>query len=255
MSKNLSFETILAQLTAGLEPLKYVQAMWEGGAASSGRRDAWSDIDLQIVVDDDCVEPAFQALESSLESLSPIDLKYELPQPTWHGHAQAFYRLKDASPFLLLDLCIMKASSVDKFLEPEIHGPAQVLFDKTGVTANIPPLDMDALSDRLKQRRQALRVTFDLFQVFITKELNRGNPIEAMAYYQAYTLRPLVEVLNMRYRPARSNFYTRYVYSELPDEVARRLEPLIFIRDQADLAEKHSQAGQWFHQEMDRFDA
>ncbi len=33
-------------------------------------------------------------VERALESVSPIALRFEVPQPTWHGHYQAFYRLR-----------------------------------------------------------------------------------------------------------------------------------------------------------------
>jgi hypothetical protein len=46
----------------------------------------------------------------------------------------------------------------------------------------------------------------------VKKEIYRGNPLEALSNYHACTLTPLVEVLRMRYKPARYNFHTRYAY-------------------------------------------
>ena len=69
-------EAILNALREQLEPVKYVNAMWEGGAASFKRVDQWSDMDLQIDVADDRVADTFVAMEQALTRLSPIDLKY-----------------------------------------------------------------------------------------------------------------------------------------------------------------------------------
>jgi predicted nucleotidyltransferase len=243
----LGHDRILAALKGALEPLEYTHAMWEGGAAAFGRADEWSDIDLQVDVDDDRVEEALALIERTIEALSPIELRYRLPEPTWHGHAQVFYRLRDASPYLLLDLVVLRHSNDVKFLEPEIHGPAVFYFDKAGL-AQAPAFDAIAWQARLRERLAALRATFDLFQVLTLKELNRGNWLEALAYYQGYTLRPLLEVLNMRYRPTRYNFGSRYVYYELPAEVARRLESLYFVASGAAIAAKRAEAEAWFRQ-------
>ena len=50
---------ILKALRTALEPLDYVHAMGEGGAAAFDRIDEWSDIDLQVDADDDRVAGTF----------------------------------------------------------------------------------------------------------------------------------------------------------------------------------------------------
>jgi hypothetical protein len=42
----ITHQDILTGLRQALEPLPYVNAMWEGGAAAFHRVDEWSDIDL-----------------------------------------------------------------------------------------------------------------------------------------------------------------------------------------------------------------
>ena len=109
-------ESILGALQRAIEPQPWAKAMWEAGSVAFGRADEWSDIDLQICVDDDFVAPVFELVEQTLLTLAPIELKYELPQPTWHGHAQTFYQLHGPSPFLLIDLAVVKLSAPEKFL-------------------------------------------------------------------------------------------------------------------------------------------
>ena len=195
---------------------------------------------------DDQVPDTFKAIEQVLTKLSPIELKYELPQPTWHEHAQIFYRLKNASEFLLLDLCVIKESNPNKFLQPEIHNHALVHFDKCNVI-QWQPLDSNAFIAKLKERLKTLRVTFDLFQMLTKKEIYRQNDIEALSFYHGYTLRPLVEALRIKYAPTRYNFHTRYVHYELPKPVVKKLESLYFVKDRKDLTAKRKLAEKWFY--------
>jgi hypothetical protein len=247
----LTREEILSALVEDLKPVDEVYALWEAGAAAFNRIDQWSDIDLMVDVKDDFVPSTWEIIESVLLRLSQIELRYELPQPAWHGHTQVFYRLKDASPFLFVDAVVMKHSNPNKFLEVEQHGQPHVLFDKNGVTQP-PSFDPHVLHTKLYKQLQQMKITFDLEQVETTKELNRGNDIEAISFYYASTIRPLVELLRIRFMqvPARHKFYTRYIQYDLPKEVVDKLGELFFVRDAADLAVKHNRAGVWFRQVM-----
>jgi hypothetical protein len=243
-------DDVLKSLRSALEPLAHVHAMWEAGAVSFDRVDEWSDIDLQVAADDDRVEDVFETVEQTLRELSPIDLRYRLPEPTWHGHSQAFYRLERASPFLLLDFVVMKASADDKFLQPAIHGQPRVYFDKSGVV-RYDTFDAEGFASKLRQRVSELRVLFDMFQILTEKELNRGNDIEAAAFYQSYTLRPLVQALRILHDPTRHNFHTRYVHYDLPESDVQRLRELFFVADEAELRRKRRDAEEWFHELLD----
>jgi hypothetical protein len=247
VGSSLSREAILAAIRAAVEPKPFVNAMWEGGAASFGRLDAYSDIDLQLDVEDDHVTEVVAMVDATLAALSPIDLRYELPQPTWHGHHQVFYRLADAGRFLLVDFVVMRQSNAKKFLEREIHGQPLVHFDRKNVTA-APVFDREALAQRLRSREASLRTTFDLFQSLVEKEVLRGNGAEAVAFYHAFTLRPLVEVLRIRHCPARHDFHLRYIRHDLPKDVAPRVERLAFATDLGDLESKWREAGRWFRE-------
>lgn len=243
-------DDVLSALRGALEPLDHVQAMWEAGAIAFDRVDDWSDMDLQVASDDGRIEDVFVVVEDTLRRLSAIDLKYRLPEPTWHGHSQAFYRLEGASPFLMLDFVVMKAGAKDKFLQPEIHGRPFVYFDKTGVV-RFDPFDAEALATTLRGRVGELRVLFDLFRVLTEKELNRGNVIEAAAFYQSYTLRPLVQALRILHDPTRHNFHTRYVHYDFPEEDVRRLTELFFVADAGELAAKRERADKWFQEVLE----
>ncbi|MCK5024064.1 MAG: hypothetical protein KAR56_00440 [Thermoplasmata archaeon] len=159
----LDRDTVLNALVEALEPLDYVHAFWEGGAVGFSRADSWSDIDVQGIVDDDHVEDVFKIVNETLASLTKITAKFRLPEPTWHGHSQCFYKLKDASPFLLIDLAIMKESTeADKFDTWATHGIPQICFDKKGqvVEAKIDP---ETHAKAIMGRLETLKNLFERF--------------------------------------------------------------------------------------------
>lgn len=237
---------IIEAVRVALEPQSWAHALWEGGAASFDRVDDWSDIDVQVVVDDANVDDAFVVVEQALAAIAPIDLIFVFPQPSWHGHAQKFYRLEGVSPYLIIDFAVMKRSAKNLFLEPEIHGTANVLFDKAEVV-RVAPYDTQAHLRHLRHERMpVLRAMFDIFAPFVQKELNRGNFIEAMAFYHSMVLRPLIELLRIRYAPVHSSFYSRYIYYDLPPEVVKRVEPLFFVGHPDEFAGKQALARMLF---------
>ncbi len=232
-------------LRRALEPTDYVLAMWEGGAAAFDRVDEWSDIDLQVLCEDGRVDDVFEDVRRTLESLSPIEASFRFPEPTWHGHSQACYKLRDASEYLLLDFVAMqKGNDRDRFLQPEIHGRAVIHFDK-GESLTFDHVDPAAHAESVRARVKRHREIYDMFKPFVRKELNRRNSIEAMGYYQSMVLRPLVELLRIVHSPMRYNFYTRYVHYEFPQDVVRRLEALFYVSDMEDLVRKCDEADAW----------
>ncbi len=244
---------LVSMLVETLKPLSYVHAVWEGGAASWNRVDEWSDIDLYVVCDDERVEDSFNAMEKAVAALSEIDLKFRMPEPAWHGASQVFLRLKHASPFLFLDIAVMKRSSKEKFLQYRIHGKPLVHFDKIGVVKD-EPVDSKEYFREMKTRLDNLKTTFELFQVLVRKEVNRGNDMEALSYYLSYVYRPLVEVLRIKHCPWHYKFFTTYIYHEMPAEVVQRLHHLYFVSDVEKLAKCREEAEEWFWETLKSID-
>jgi hypothetical protein len=252
-ASRITRDGIIQALVDALKPLDYVHAMWEGGAIAFDRVDEWSDIDVLVDAEDDRVTDVFPVAEEALEALSPIDLKYEVAQPTLGEYVQAFYRLRDASEFLLIDLAIFKHSAPDKLLEPEIHGTALFHFSKNNAV-EIASLDRPGLLDKLRLRIEQIRQRFDMFNCFVQKEINRNNPIEALEIYRRLILESLVEILRIKHKPVRYDFKTRYVYYDLPGEIVRELEDLYFVRDMSELEVKYRSAEIWFREAIEGID-
>ena len=59
-------EAIVRTLGDALQPFARVLAFYVGGAGAWGRLDAWSDLDLYVVVDDDEVDEAFRKADEAL---------------------------------------------------------------------------------------------------------------------------------------------------------------------------------------------
>ncbi len=154
--------------------------------------------------------------------------------PTWHGHHQGVLRLHNTSPFLFVDLVVMKRSADNRFLEKEVHGDIVVHFDKDQ-WLKTPALDKAKHRSTLAKKLTELRQRFDLLQVLALKEVRRGNPIEAHSYYQACTLRPYVDLLRTEHSPTHHGFHTRYIHYELPPEVTEQVERLTYVKDAADI--------------------
>ncbi len=246
-------EELINALRSRLEPMDVVNAMWEGGAASFGRVDDWSDLDLQVDVADGRITEVVAAIEEALQQLGVIDLRYELPQPTWHGHWQAFYHLKNSSPYHIIDLVVMENSNPNKFLQPEIHGTPVVAFDKKNII-HFNPFDQVSFRSLLRQRVEAIRGIFAMSKPFLLKEIHRGNDIEALAYYHSMALRPLIEALHIRYNPTQYNFYTRYIYYQFPHDVIFQLEKLFFIGCPEELPAKRLMAEQLLEETLAEID-
>lgn len=213
-----------------------VLACWEGGSTAFGANDAYSDIDLQVLVKEEGVRPVQQAVEAQLQQNPGIAQRFEVPQPSWHGSWQAFYLLQDTSPFHMLDLVIIRESISERFLEPERHGIARVLIDRGGY---VQPQSIEPVrhQNRLQQRREVLIASMRVFHWLVDKELARGRSIDAMHFYQSLLVR-VVELARMQHCPDRFDFGGRYLMRDLPSSLYTELESLYFVRDLDELREK-----------------
>ncbi len=235
-------DNILQTLIAALEPKDFVLAFWQGGSAAHGYTDEWSDLDIEVMVEDNYVQPTFDIVEESLQTISEISFKYRVPEPTWHGHSQTFYQLAEASPFLAIDFAVMKRSSRNDFLEVERHGNAVIAFDKANLVVPTS-LNLPEHFSKMKERFEQLKMLYAFWQVFVKKEINRGHLAQAIVNYQGFTLAPLVELLGMIYRPYRYDFRNlKYFQRDFPPEIVARVEQLYCVTDLADLAKKQQLA-------------
>ncbi len=122
------------------------RAFWEGPAAAWDRLDQWSDIDAYLLVGNGKVGDTFEVVDRILRKLSPIRQKYVVKN-NWPGVSQAFYRLDNASEYLVLDLRLLTESPPEKFLAPKIHGDSIFYFNKTKIDQR-PDVDIQAFEKK-----------------------------------------------------------------------------------------------------------
>jgi GNAT superfamily N-acetyltransferase len=239
----VSRNALIGVLQQALHGCGDVDAAWEGGSAAFGAEDALSDVDVVAVVADDAVASVFAAVEAALAALSPVSLCYHVPGTV--GYAQSFYRLRDAGEFLVVDLVLIRRADPLLFREVELHGQGRTWFDRRGL---LVACHLDAARDleQARARVPVLAAAFSMFQHVVTKERLRGRAVEALVFYQAMTLRPLVEALRLLHCPQRRNFGLRYLRRDLPGMVCDRIESLAFERDPGDLQRRHDAAQRWF---------
>ena len=235
-------QQVIELLKEALLPLSLVNAARLGGSDAFGRADKLSDVDLQVDVDDGHVAATFGAVEAALAAASPIVARLVMPMPTWHGHAQRFYRLRDTAETTAVDVVVFERSDPRRYYnQTERHGRPLILFDRAGVVRPVP-LDPAELAATLAAAVNGIRERLPFTLPQVAKEVRRGDALAALASYQRYVLAPLVELYRVRHAPARHDFGTRYTRDDLPPEVQQTLVELSFVRDLDDLAAKAPRA-------------
>jgi predicted nucleotidyltransferase len=235
---------LLATLRGALEALPAVHAAWEGGSAAFGREDEWSDVDAVAVVADDAVLDVFAAFEAALDALSPRELTHEVSGTA--GYAQRFYRLRDAGEFLVVDLVLLRRSDPLLFREVEIHGQGHTWLDRFGLLQAVHHLDLAADLAAAQARIAPLGSAFSMFQHLVKKDLARGRSADAIAFFQAYTWRPLIEALRLLHAPHTRVFGPRYLQRDLPAATADAAAALAYAASPAALSAHQAQAAAWF---------
>jgi hypothetical protein len=231
-------EQVIEVLHGALEPLAWVNAAWLGGSDAFGRADELSDVDLQVDVDDGQVAATFGAVEAALAAASPIVARLVPPMPTWHGHAQRFYRLRDTAEFTAVDVVVFRRSDPRRYYnQTERHGRPLVLFDRAGVVRPAP-LDQTGLAATLAREVAGIAERLPFTLPLVAKEVRRGDALAAHGLWQRHVLAPLVTLYRVRHTPARHDFGTRYTRHDLPPEVRQTLAELAFVTGLDDLGTK-----------------
>jgi hypothetical protein len=243
----LTRDQILAQIQAAVQDDSEILAFWEAGSSATGRRDQWSDLDLQVLVKDGATQAVAGRVEAAMTALAPIDLRFSVPQPAWHGHWQTFYHLEGAPPELQVDLLILEESKGNRFLEPELHGKVTVYLDRGGYVVQ-PPTDAAPFAEKLAAQLAATRDRVKMFYPFIAKELRRGRLTDAMALYQSMIIGPLVVLLRMAHDPWRFNFGMRYLNYVLPADRLAKIERLTYVANGEELQAKAAEGYAWFQE-------
>jgi len=213
-------------------------AAWESGSVAFDLVDEYSDIDLNFLLDDATeVDQLYAVVESALETVSPIAASHSAPPGR-------YFKLMDGGDFLLVDVCIFRTGNFRERLDIERHGRIRPLFDKGHWLRSDTSAGVSQVASRAK-RLEDLEAWFSVSQNFVRKAIIRCQEVEALAAFWWYTLKPLVELLRMRYCPARWDFGMRYLPRDLPRPVYDELRDIMYVAESGDLAEHLAKATAW----------
>lgn len=218
------------ELSQELQSCSSILAVWEGGSSANATSDQFSDIDLNILHANN-EDAVFQIVEATLSSISEITHIYNEPKSLWPDLTQKVYFIKDSPKHFFVDVATFpesKPAILNEFMQIDRHGKPAILFDKGG-HIHSHPLDELAFLQRQRRRLNEIVEAFPVYRTTVFKELDRGNAIDAFAFYYSGMLRPLIEVMGLIYRPYRFDFGFRYLKPSLPTDLYLRIEPLFFV--------------------------
>lgn len=240
-------EQLISSLHATLEAEPEVESAWLGGSLAFGRNDEHSDIDLSAVIAPDLAPALFARLEAALESLAPIQARFEVPWPPTADFSQRFYQLVGLPESLMIDVALLRPDRVEAWLDPVRHGHPVLLFDRGG---RIVPTPDTTLGPVFADRLRTLRARAKMFGHIPAKNAARGHWMEAFDTFHRMLLAPLVELLRARYCPQRQDFGFRYLDLDLPPAVYARLCGLLAASSLDELAVQIAAARAWLEAEL-----
>ncbi|MCG8573054.1 MAG: nucleotidyltransferase domain-containing protein [Spirochaetes bacterium] len=240
-------EKIRTELQNILKNTSFILAAWEGGSKASGFYDEHSDIDLLMICEENKIEEAFILLENYFEENFGIQKKYRLPEPAWHGHSQAFYKLNHTPELFFMDILIEKKSAPgEKFMEKDRHGEGYIWFDQQGFI-NTAPTPVETIRQKNIQAFQLATGLFWVLEADLKKQLYRGRVADSLDGYYKLLAR-LAVLLNLKYRPEKFDFGFRYVYRDYPIEAREKVESLLSNTSIENLETKINTASKLFYE-------
>jgi len=252
MNANSPRAVVIQSIQKVVDATTWVAAAWLGGSDATGRTDDLSDIDLQLIVDDDRVEDAFSIVESMLEETVGVAHRWRVDGPTRLGHPCAVYIPKNAPSHMCLDLVVMPLSSGEWHTQRERHGNAVILVDRKGLLANPLPLDQDAHAGRIGERIAYHVASHPIHKEVVGKSIARGHRVEASVIYHVKIMRPLIELMRIEECPDRFDFEERYVSDDLSRANHELLIELSMPVSLGDLEKKYQQACKEIQERLNR---
>ncbi len=234
------YKKIVNELKELYKENENILAVWEGGSAATGYLDEYSDLDLALITSDDTIEDTFELTEQFLEKNYGISNKFRMPEPSWHGHSQCFYKLTESPKFFYVDMLIEKESAKNRFTESDRHGKSVIWFDKKNLI-DPTPTPQEEIENKCKKHYNLMSTLLPFMEMDIAKQIKRGNAIVAISIYGGL-LNRMAALLNIKYRPHKFDFGLRYYYRDLPKEDVAFVEGIAFVRDIDDLKEKFPKA-------------
>lgn len=238
-------DKIISSIHNGLLDDPSVYAFWIEGSHAHDTADEYSDIDMWFDVEDGAEDCVLGSITAIVLTISPIDRERTIDNP--HPHIrQVVIHIAGTPDYMNLDICIQSHSRNISFLNGFVDQKIRVLFDKCNVIKHIEP-DWQAFRDEQVKRIEAIRSAYPVLQTNISKEIARGNFLEALNYYHE-ALKLLVEILRMKHQPTKRDFHLKHISRDLPEDVVSRLTNLYAVTSTGDINEKRETVNDMFRE-------
>lgn len=226
-------EKIIQAIENRLKNNPLVFAFWLEGADSTNTVDQYSDIDIWLDVKDHEENKIFEEIEKSLLGLGELDFSYKLEHP----HPQIMhkvYHLRNTPKSLLLDVCIQSHSRNFEFVK-NLHDVPKIIFNREGI--KFREFNKSEFKKDLQNRVHHLKNTFKQ-QSRVATKIQRGEFLEAIAYYMEWVIKPLVELLRIKHIPRKRDYYFKHISRDLPKKVVEQLENLVKVQSIEDIKKR-----------------
>lgn len=228
-------QKILKHLQTKLETNEQVYAMWLEGSDGTGTSDEFSDLDINVDVEDSYELEALSFIRKSLEELGTLDSISVVTQPNEHLWFQVFH-MHGTSPHLLIDVNIQRHSRNFSFCRQNTAETPLVLFDKANVIT-FHDVNAHDLEKRMQSEIKICNSRIDQYSR-VEKYIKRGNFLEAFAYYQRYVLEPIVHMARIIHSPLNTDYNLVRISQQLPSNVLHKIEYLYQISSLQDIEDK-----------------
>ncbi len=208
-----------------------VRACWIGGSAATGGYDDHSDLDLNMLAAPGTYVRVFDDLVESLQKSFELTSLWVLPESTYPDGRQLFATFDPdpgalTSPTRLVDIVVYEPTDEHRHVDVRRHGTPLVRFDPDGLVV-VRDDDEEGLLrgaaetvDQIRQRRLVA-------EWLVNRAIARDHRPEAVSLYLRFALLPVVQLLRVRDCPERHDYLFRYLHTDLRQEDAARIDPLL----------------------------
>ena len=224
-----------------------IKVVWVGGSAATGGYDEWSDLDLDVLCTPGEAAAVHDRLLERIDRDFDVDHVWRLPDATWPDGRQSFVNHRSrpgalTEPTRIIDLHVSDLSDAHRFVDVRRHGTPIVVHDPDGLV-ELRHDDEAALRAAIDEGVDQIRQRRATAEWLVNRALRRGHEPEAVALYLRFALSPLVQLLRVEHCPWRHDFGLRYLHTDLPADVAQRVNAL--VPGSGDLAEQSVRCFAW----------
>jgi predicted nucleotidyltransferase len=243
------FEDWLAWLAKQGQEDPDVLVVWVGGSAATGGYDDFSDLDVELLCTPGEHDAVYDRLLARIRSDFEVDHVWELPQGAWPDGRQCFVNHQHRpgalqEPTRIVDLHISSLSEAHRVVDVRRHGTPIVLHDPDGLV-ELRHDDEAEIARACREWTEQVRQRRATAEWLVNRAVRRGQLPEATDLYLRFALGPVVRLLRVEHCPWRHDFGLRYLHTDLPADVAARVDALLPGSGNPDLAELSAACFAW----------